>query len=156
MYITSGRLVTTLLIESPTIYKRMLPLAEISSIWNRANHFYRHEPFHPTFFSKRVYVRRGNSWISLSSPIKFSMFFATDGASKTPGRNIFNGWLPWCHGHYERFTVISVVLSPRFCRRRDSFAATCSYFDQLQDVMQNIQLIFYNSLISRKVCRNFT
>lgn len=51
-YITSGRLVTTLLIESPTIYKRMLLLAEISSIWNRANHFYCHETFYLTFFSK--------------------------------------------------------------------------------------------------------
>jgi hypothetical protein len=36
-------------------------LAEISSIWNRANDFYCHESFHSTFLSKRVYARRGIS-----------------------------------------------------------------------------------------------
>lgn len=110
----------------------MLLLAEISNTWNRANHFYR-ETFHLTFFSKRVYVRRGNSWMSLSSPIKFSTFFSIDYASRIPRRNIFNGSLPTLrslrafHGNFCK-----VVSLPHFCRRCDNFAVTCSYFDSAE------------------------
>lgn len=32
----------------------MLLLAEIPSIWNRANHFYCHDAFHLTFLLRRV------------------------------------------------------------------------------------------------------
>lgn len=113
-------------------YMREYCSVEISNTWNRANHFYCRELFHLTFFSKRVYLRRGNSWISLSSPIKFSMFFATDYASKIYRRNIFNGWLRPLRSlrafHSNFYEMVSL---PHFCRRRDNFAIICSYFDSI-------------------------